>query len=511
MFNTLVCAMALTSDAVKEHVVAASIFKNGYALVVREIPVKDSGELVIPELPASTLGSFWITASKGIKIESAVKRIRMEAHDAPVLNLDDLLNAATGTNVKLSINQEDQLTGKTVSGKLLSANDQMVVVQTGEGVLALPRHEVESVETLQPLLKGKYPVQTQVTEAVLKIDTKVSGDVFLYSLEQGLDWTPSYSLDITDPDKISLVAKATVVDENANLDQADVKFVTGFPNVPFLDQQDPFTSDANIQALMTVGFLGRPYSPLANQAPIALKDSITPTGEDMNFSQSFNASAPGMQGEDLFFYSEPACTLHKGERAYYVLFDTTVPYKNLYTLDLPDSVNTNGGPAVLSTTPPDVWHSIRFRDLTKQPFTTAPATVFQKGQIVGQDMLHYTTPGDETEVRMSKALDVHAEANEEETSRERVTIRNPNLMRDLVTIKGTVVIKNFKNDPVEMKITKSVTGQVVDSGSAKVTNVAQALQDLNPHAKIEWNENLKPGESKTISYTYKLYLSPFSS
>jgi len=72
MFQTLIAALTLAAPPAPMAdmtVVGASLFKNGYAVVLREAPIPASGEVTIAAPPTSSLGSLWVTASKGVKIK----------------------------------------------------------------------------------------------------------------------------------------------------------------------------------------------------------------------------------------------------------------------------------------------------------------------------------------------------------------------------------------------------------------------------------------------------------
>ncbi len=104
---------------------------------------------------------------------------------------------------------------------------------------------------------------------------------------------------------------------------------------------------------------------------------------------------------------------------------------------------------------------------------------------------------------MSKALDIRAQAIEEETARERQKL---NYYFDLVTVKGTLRLSNGKNENVKMEISKMATGTVMDGGGAKVTKIARQLNSVNSQSILKWTASLKPGETKEIVYTYTVYV-----
>jgi hypothetical protein len=106
-------------------------------------------------------------------------------------------------------------------------------------------------------------------------------------------------------------------------------------------------------------------------------------------------------------------------------------------------------------------------------------------------------------------LDVHAEVDETELSRVRdafkTGLRVPSY--DLITIEGKLQITNTKKTPVQMNITKYLTGEVVESsGEPKSTKTAKGLKSLNPEAKLDWDKTIPAGQVLKLRYVYKLYV-----
>jgi hypothetical protein len=42
--------------------------------------------------------------------------------------------------------------------------------------------------------------------------------------------------------------------------------------------------------------------------------------------------------------------------------------------------------------------------------------------------------------------------------------------------------------------------------SPKITSLAKGLRAVNPRQKLDWKVDLKPGEKKTVTYTYTVYI-----
>jgi len=213
--------------------------------------------------------------------------------------------------------------------------------------------------------------------------------------------------------------------------------------------------------------------------------------------------------EDLFFYRLPKVDLGSGQRSYQVLFQMKSAYKDVYTWDIADTTVNNVEYRGIPEGPQDVWHALRFKNTSGQPLTTSVATTFDKGEIVGQDMMGYTPAGAETELKVNKSLDIRAEGSESEVQRERGAIKNRDgyPVFDKVTIEGTLQITNMKPVAVETRITRNLTGELVkDPDQAQAAKTAVGLTQANPTTRITWKPVLQPGEKKKLAYTYQIFV-----
>ena len=77
---------------------------------------------------------------------------------------------------------------------------------------------------------------------------------------------------------------------------------------------------------------------------------------------------------------------------------------------------------------------------------------------------------------------------------------------DLVTVEGTIKLKNVKKQPIELVLTRNVAGEIISvTDGGKSSREGFNLQAVNPNSIIKWNLTLPTGE-KIIKYTYKIYV-----
>ena len=125
--------------------------------------------------------------------------------------------------------------------------------------------------------------------------------------------------------------------------------------------------------------------------------------------------------------------------------------------------------------------------------------------MLGQDLIKYTSVGAETFLKITKALEIRAEASEEEVSRVWRDPNSPGARSATITLKGTLSISNRKAEAVHMRITKYLTGEVLSTDDApEVTKPARGLREANPRAVLVWNIEIPARANKKVGYSYKV-------
>jgi hypothetical protein len=509
MIATLALTLALSAqDAQTLKVVSASLFKNGYAVVTREAPLTGP-DVVIEGLPVGALGTMWITATSGVVLEEVVRTEREVESENPISSLDELLAANMDKTVTIVFGEERSETGvvRSVSGNVL-------VLENSNGILAIPKNQVQRITGagLTWMMKSKSKT------AGLRIRSRIqnhAAKLYVVSLERGITWAPAYSVDISDEKKLTLISKATLLNDLSDIDGIEIRLITGFPNLPWMQYSEPLTSGMTVDQftnmLMVIG-AGRDAgiaAPGAAMGGQAMSQNVLRADRRSGFDEAFQIpDIPGMTAEDLFFYRLPNVRLKKGDRGYHILFRSESEYEHVYTWDIPDAMAATDYRG-LPEGPGDVWHSLKFKNTSERPFTTAPATTFKNGEILGQDLLYYVSPGADALVRITKALDVRAEGTEEEVDRKRnaLTLSSPSTSYDLVTVKGTLEVKNRKSDKVKLQISKEITGEVTQvDGDPKVTKTAKGLRQINSRAILDWTKEVEGGQTLLLTYTYEVYV-----
>jgi hypothetical protein len=377
--------------------------------------------------------------------------------------------------------------------------------------VALAPGEVRRVAVEGEPLERQVERTREATSLTLSLEPRGDGDVPLSLLyvERGLTWAPSYAVDLSDPERAVLTAKAEVLDEAEDLEGATLQLVTGFPNLRFSEAVSPIAVQGNLDAFLAALrgsqqadfdiMLGQNF--LSNVAYRAEAPPAFPTT---------GAPSDGLSVEDLFLYEVPDVTLKRGERGLYPLFSARVPYEHVYEWEIPDTLDTSsqrrGGeePDVV-----DIWHSVRLVNESGVPWTTAPAMTMKDGHLLGQDVLSYTPVGARRTVRITRAVDVQGDRAEYEVSRDRNAASFYGYSYDEVRVRGEIQVTNLKGEAIRLEITKHVQGEVsANPDEAAVATLAEGLQRVNPTTRLTWDLPLEAGEARTLAYEYSLYLRP---
>lgn len=500
---TCLIATAADNPPTGGKIVAASLFKNGYAVVVREADLGANGEVNLVPPTNAVIGTLWISSGQGVNLAKVKVSFFKSESLRNVDSFDELLSANLNKTVTVETTPTYSGQNLTLKGKLLSASGTVVVIDMAKERMVIQKSAVVRVTGENNALVYQLPVRT--SQRTLQVMGAGKGKVYMVSLQKGMMWAPSYQLDVSDPKSAALTAKAVILNDLGELENVSVNLVTGFPNMKFLGIPDPLSSGASVDQFIQ----SLAYAATDNdyKKDLMFQNMTTPSGGIARGEEGVPVTGEGQMVEDLFFYKQPSVSLEVGERGYFNILKSQSDYKQVYVVELGDL--DWGRPESLSTPPPpvDVWHTIKFLNKSGQPFTTAPVTTIKDGLVLGQDQLNYTSAGSEATVRVTKALDIHVDAVMEELSRDRGALKLANsVVYDKVTVKGTIEVSNSRAVSADVNIAKTTTGEVVDPGGAKVRKTPAGLRQVNPVSNLAWKVTVGTGETKRIEYRVSLFV-----
>lgn len=526
-----------TSARLNTRLISLSLFKNGLGFVIREAEIpKGAASLLIDDLPAPAHGTFWVyspNSPAGVRDVVAFEQDTTERMDA--ISLAELVEANIGQTVELRISEKETVHAKILSvaasrayesstvlrdrsadsGHLYPAETaSLVLLQTASGTIALNRNLIQQITSVDGHLKTV--IERKKRGVALRVNTNTpegKGRLIVEYLAKGIAWAPSCAIDISDPKKARVSFKAEVINEIEDLDNAEVNFITGYPNLQFADVIDPMAMRGNLAAFLN-NLLNPPQSGMdRSRLGSVLQQAVVANAPSDGETFPAYAGIPmeGQMREELFFYAQKGVSLARGERGYYPLFTIEVPYEHAYEWKIGDLMEEqeryrNRGQSEPERTEP-VWHTIKITNTGSIPWTTAPATTMQGGQILGQDLVHYTSAGSLTTVRITQAVDIKAEQAEYEVERKRNAANFYGSSFDLVEVRGKLEIANSKGKDITLSITKDLSGEVIRSTpEARVEQLATAGRKVNPHSVLHWELPVGARSQGRVEYSYRAYI-----
>ncbi len=202
--------------------------------------------------------------------------------------------------------------------------------------------------------KVDIPRTSTVRALEIHVEGNKSGRLYMIGLERGLTWSPAYSLDISNPAKLKFVSKAVLLNDLGEMKDIEARLVTGFPNVYFLPIVDPLLAANTVEEYVrslgmadaardsrSQGFGGM-GGQSAGMAMNSFSNADFASFSAANAADSMNHDNPGgIEEGDLFFYRQPHVSMVKGDRAYYILADASLDYKEIYTWESADTISND--------------------------------------------------------------------------------------------------------------------------------------------------------------------------
>jgi hypothetical protein len=510
-----------------------SLFKNGSGLLwlTVTLPSTENATYQVYPLPQATLGGFWLLGPEDVELNSIKITKTLVDEKIPAASFEDLLQANIGNNVDIKIGDLwQQVRIKALPKKydkpILRSHEigiippppppgvgDLLLVEKDSYISGIPLKDIKEIRMDKSA--SRYELTLPKEEESLHFSVKFKSiirnpQLTLLCLVKGATWMPSYVVDISDEAKARITAKSIIVNDLIPFDDISVELITGTPHLAHNHIASAF-SFAPLQQIMERIQAGAPVVHAAFDYGVTSNRLIRAEAAPAIGMVGGSGEISGEHTEDLFFYELEKVSLQKGERGYHRVFSAEVPYEHLYSWDIANQIDTYSrfGRSQPEQDTEMVWHSLRLQNTTRNPWTTAPAMTMKNNRILGQDTIHYTPASVESELKITKAAAVKAEQNEYEIKRMANVGSFYGRNHDLVTIKGELQVTNYKEDAINLKITKTFSGTVQDAeGNPEIKKIASGLGQTNPSGQMIWNLEIKPGleHQKKLEYTYTVYV-----
>ncbi len=541
----------------KPEIKRIAVFKNGYVFTYREgeTPTQN-GWAYTTETPIGVLGTVWgYSQTPNVRVNQLLASQTDNNSTEKVGNVADVLLANEGAKVRITTTTYEKDVPRVLSGTYtllkpsnppiptnsyqenLATNNLSnltVALQTETGTLIFPASMIQMIEiSVQP--KTDKPKMSKENRLAIKTEGAKDGQnitLGLAALERGIRWIPAYRVEVKgEPIKeAKLELEASIINELADLKGSEVNFVVGVPSFLFQESISPLSMNsafAGVSGYFQSGAGGNrrdSYSnAIASQVSYREDEVERTTGSiirpnDASPTSGIEEQGTSFSAEQLFLYKTDQLDLKKGERASLRLFSLTVPASEVFEWTITDPPqtaqsyqdynNSNNRLPSLQDLSGKIWYALKLKNTTGMPWTTAPAMSFREWKPLGQNIMTFTPIGGENILRITPATEVIGSHNLEEKERvqKQLTYSGSTYTFDLITVEGTIKLKNIKKTPVEVVLTRNLVGEVLSAtDNGAITKEGLNLQAINPNSNIKWNLTI-PGGEKEIRYTYKIFV-----
>ena len=509
--------------AAKSGIVEVGLFKNGLAVIKREVTLGKAGTYVLDDVPEPVHGTYWIESVAPVESSVEMRDVEVPVNELAPGNLQEDL-AGKKVTIHFKGDKATPTNGtvaklKTLKSEIARSRERILrygnnpgvqparflVVQTAKGRSYIETAEIAYVESegTEEKIVRRMPRLLLTVSKTDKADSKV----FVNYLTRGLSWAPSYRVDITDPKTLAVEQYAVIKNELADLDGTEIMLISGFPSVQFAHVTSPLASSTSLaqffQELNQHGWRGA--DPVDQQtlvrsnsaSMLALSMGATPTGE----------------GVDLHYQSIGKRTLAEGDALSLRVARGESAYDRIVEWPIPDMRNEVGQYVGRTSgeddeAPDTAWDAVKFKNPFKFPMTTGPATVTAAGRFNGQRTSFWVNAGEETVLHVNKALSVRTRAIEHEAqkkdggdNRDFIWIGGRQFRRS--TVEGELSVGNYRNEVINLVIRRRFSGELVRAdGEPKSSLREEGVYSVNKRNELLWTLPLKPGEERKLTYRY---------
>jgi hypothetical protein len=524
---------------VQGRIESVSMFKNGLAVVRHVVSVDKPGDYIVENLSSDPVhGTFWVESDATVKVRASYQEVASDQLGLEGLNLQE---GFAGQEVEISFKEPGQATLKGTVERLAPGNhwDQnfnprpyydyayyrsnaypqavpysglSLAVRTPDGLDLIDPSTIAYLKVLsaKTMVKTRKPVLILQVADVAKAGTKVG----ITYLTKGLSWAPSYRIDLLDAAGLSIEQSAVIKNEYADINDVEMKLITGFPQVKFAHVTSPlslkttlsqFFAQLNQPPVVATGMMANAM--VQQQAMINVNDSMPVSGLDLG---------PSSQGEgvDLYYRSIGKNTLKEGEALFMSLSKAKADYQRIVEWVVPDTRSAEGRPIqdYERQQNPDkfqeaAWDAITFKNPFDFPMTTATVGIYSQGQFNGQSQSNWVNPGEKNVIYVTKALSIKTAFSEQEQPVERTTVNIAGHQHQKVTVTGSLTARNNRAQAVSMLIRRQFSGDLVsatDSPESKLRE--EGIDSVNKRNELKWELTLQPGEEKKITYSYTVLI-----
>ena len=528
---------------VESKVVSVALFKNGLAVIKRQVALPGSGMVLITDVPEPVHGTFFVESSGPIAARVEKRRVAMKNQPSLGQNLQEELaglkvtiygkNAktpVTGTVVSIPKPEIDpqvdnsMATGWAPYSSISRASpaptpSRFLLLTTDKGTAYIDFNEIASVDAEGS--PKREPVMENKSVLLLDLGAKSSAGMAQISyLAHGLSWAPSYKVTLIDAKRLSIEQDAVIRNELIDLKDAEVSLISGYPSVQFSHVVSPLAETQT----WTHFFQQLGGQRGSNNAMMVQSMGQAASNRRGGDSGSEPVVAPNAGDTiDLFYHPIGKRSLKKGDAIALSTGAAQVDYERIVQWTIPDNRdewgtptnnrNRNVDPNTGEPLQDDVWDALKFKNTLPFPMTTAPATVLTGEKFSGQGQVLWTNKNEEATLRVNKALSIRARhveyenqvAEQGKAERDVVNIGGRRFRK--VTVNGELRLSNSRPTETKMIIKRQFSGDYIKGDdSPKIELREEGVWTVNKRNELLWTIVLKPAEERTVKFQYSVLI-----
>lgn len=497
--------------AVNVPIQSIGLFKNGLAVVRRHVTVPGPGVYRIENVPAPVHGTFFVESAATVSATVTTREVEIPADDVEGL---DLQRALAGKTVTIYFRDAGlvPVIGTVVAPQPAadrtgtpSSVARFLILQTTTG-----RSYVDTATIAHVAANGQASsIKTRKPVLLLTVEGGRPGniDISVMYLTTGIGWAPSYRVDFSNAARLRIEQQAVIRNELEDF-AADVRLISGFPNVPFANVLSPLSSGSTwasffrqLSSRMSAGT----NSSVLTQTVVSNRSDSPENIVDMSTLLSESAV-------DLHYQSIGRRSLNRGDVVSLAVGAAEAAYERIVEWVVPDTRTPEGRRVQEYSVQPAVspedgaWDAVRFKNPLPFPMTTAPATITNGSAFNGQTTSSFVNMGEQATLRITKALSIRTQSTEQEVAapaRDVVRVGSAEYRR--VSVQGELSVANHRATAVTVVVRRQFSGDLTTAGAEpRVTLLESGVYAVNKRHELAWTMVMAPGEVRTLPYAYSV-------
>lgn len=504
---------------VESPILSVAMFKNGLAVIKRIVEVPGSGTYLVNDIPEPVHGTFWIESEADVEarivqreMETALRfrevinfQEEFAGHDVVLHFCDSKFPPIRGTVLKLAPSSAEEARSTHEAFYRENAKRDYLILNTENGrTFVMNPSTIASIEV-------QNPHETSVERRPVLL-LSISGEnttplkIILTYLAIGIAWAPSYQIDISDPNILTMTQQAVIKNELGPISHAEMYLISGFPSIQFAHVTSPFSLRTT-----WAKFFQQLNQRIVSERGLQVFSQTVSRDDNINPNLDISASSTG-EGADIHYQPIGQRSLAKGDSLLLNVAAGNAPYERLFEWLVPDTMTTDG--RYLSQHEREefpekyqdaVWEVVHFKNPLPFPMSTGATMVVGAGHFQGQRMSCWVNQGEEATIRITKALSIRTRQREYEEpgKRNTVFIAKQNYTKCLLT--GELFLWNSRDESVKIIIRRQFSGELLEAdGEPQHRLREEGVWSVNTRNELIWTQTLKPGGEIHLIYRYSI-------